>query len=90
MIIFCVFLQGRDTKDGSKKKKKGEPDIELMHMPSEFTVLTTFKVPLADFLEGEFEFENVFVHNWEAQEGSRSPESVGNKAVGFHLFFITY
>lgn len=67
---------------GKKKKKKGEPEVELAHLPAEYTTLATFHVPLEDFLEGEFEFENVFIDDTAATSGTQSPTSeVGKKKV---------
>ena len=43
-----------------KKKKKGEPDVELAHMPPEFSTLASFHIPLEDFTSGDYEFEKVF------------------------------
>lgn len=48
-------------KDDKKKKKKGEPEVELQHMPAEYRTLATFHIPLADFLDNEFELETVFI-----------------------------
>ena len=46
----------------------------MVSLPPEVTTLATFHVPLEDFLDGEFEFENVFIHS-EQEEGSKTPES---------------
>ena len=51
--------KGKDDKN--KKKKKGEPEVELQHMPAEYRTLATFHIPLADFLDNEFELETVFI-----------------------------
>ncbi|XP_077995705.1 leucine-rich repeat-containing protein 43-like isoform X2 [Glandiceps talaboti] len=51
---------GKDAKDG-KKKKKGEPDIEMQSLPPEVTVFGTFKLDLDDFIEGEYYLEETFV-----------------------------
>ena len=67
-----MFLQ-QTGKDG-KKKKKGEPDIELKHMPPEYTTLATFHIPLEEFLDGEFVFENVFAKA-SAESGATTPAS---------------
>lgn len=50
---------GGKDKGGDKKKKK-EPEVELKRNPPTFTTLATWHVPLAEFLEGEFEFKSVF------------------------------
>ena len=68
-----LFTQGKDDK---KKKKKGESDVELQHMPAEYTTITTFQIPLEDILEMEYEFENVFRKNNEGDEGFVTPASV--------------
>ncbi|XP_053375749.1 leucine-rich repeat-containing protein 43-like isoform X3 [Mercenaria mercenaria] len=51
---------GKDKGGNEKKKKKGEPEQELKKNPPTYTTLATWHVPLADFLEGEFEFQSVF------------------------------
>ncbi|KAK2148905.1 hypothetical protein LSH36_476g02066 [Paralvinella palmiformis] len=61
--------------DGKKKKKKGEPDIDLTHMPGEYTTLAEFHISLDEFLEGEYVFENVFVKDWHEASGSQTPTS---------------
>ncbi|KAL8583032.1 hypothetical protein ACOMHN_051196 [Nucella lapillus] len=50
---------GKDDKVG-KKKKKGEPEHELRREAPQVTTLASFHIPLADFLEGEFDFKSVF------------------------------
>ena len=70
---FTLQVAGKDGgKD--KKKKKGEPEIELTHMPPEYATLATFHIPLDDFLNGEFEFENVFTKA-SAESGATTPSS---------------
>ncbi|XP_076452547.1 leucine-rich repeat-containing protein 43-like isoform X2 [Babylonia areolata] len=49
---------GKDEK--GKKKKKGEPEQELRREPPQVTTLATFHIPLAEFLEGEFDFKSIF------------------------------
>lgn len=77
MIAFTAFFQGKGAdKGGDKKaKKKGEPEVDLTSMPPEYRTLATFAVPLADFLDGEFEFENVYSCDSQAQQGDVSPTS---------------
>ncbi|XP_070205078.1 leucine-rich repeat-containing protein 43-like isoform X2 [Littorina saxatilis] len=54
---------GKDTKKGKddkgKKKKKGE-EQELRREAPQLTTLAMFHIPLAEFLEGEFDYTNVF------------------------------
>lgn len=57
-----------------KKKKKGEPDVEMNYLPPEYTTLASFVIPLEEFLEGEFEFENVYMHG-DVDSGTKSPTS---------------
>jgi hypothetical protein len=51
---------GGKDKGGDKKKKKGEPEQELKKNPPTYTTLATWHVSLADFLEGEFQYQSVF------------------------------
>ena len=44
----------------AKKKKKGDPEQEFRREPPQVTTLATFHIPLAEFLEGEYEFTSVF------------------------------
>ncbi|XP_013401181.1 leucine-rich repeat-containing protein 43 isoform X2 [Lingula anatina] len=60
--------------DPKKGKKKGEPEQELRHLPPEYTTLARFIVPLEDFLEGEFVFENVYMKE-SSDAGSKSPSN---------------
>ena len=58
--MFSFQSAKTDDKKDDKKKKKKELDIELHHMPAEFTTLATFHLPLEDFLDGEDMVEEVF------------------------------
>ncbi|XP_005091563.1 leucine-rich repeat-containing protein 43 [Aplysia californica] len=64
---------GKDGKDKKKaevtpkgknsakdKKKKKEPEIELVKSPATYTTIATFHITLDQFLEGEFEYHNIF------------------------------
>ncbi len=68
-LLYVFYSQGGkddkkdDKKGGKDKKKKGEPDVELVELPPEVTTLATFQMTLEDFLEGEFELEETFVHS---------------------------
>lgn len=53
-------MKGGGKDKGDKKKKKGEPEQELKRNPPTYTTLASWHVPLAEFLEGEFEYQSVF------------------------------
>ena len=42
------------------KKKKKEPEIELIRSPPTFTTIATFHITLDHFLDGEFNYQNIF------------------------------
>ena len=70
-------------KDDKKKKKKGEPDVEMTSLPPEYKIITKFHIPTEDFIEGDFLFENVFRKNNEGENGFVTPASMyGVKKVG--------
>jgi len=46
----------------------------MTHLPPEFTTIASFHIPLDDFLDGEFEFENVFVKS-SGESGATTPAS---------------
>ena len=47
----------------------------MVAMAPEYKTLCTFNVPLADFLDGEFEFENVYSYSGFSQLGNATPAS---------------
>merc|ERR1711974_513028 len=47
-------------KDDKKGKKKKEPEIELVRSPPTYTTIATFHITLEHFLEGEFDYQNIF------------------------------
>ena len=53
--MFDLFQPPADKPE--KKKKKKEPEIELIHSPPEVTVLGTCSLELAEFIEGEYLIE---------------------------------
>ena len=46
----------------------------MTSLPPEYTTLATFHIPLEDFLDGDFEFENVFTKA-SAESGATTPAS---------------
>ncbi|XP_064619567.1 leucine-rich repeat-containing protein 43-like isoform X2 [Lineus longissimus] len=58
-------------KKDDKKKKKKDLDIEMHHMPAEYTTLVTFNIPTVDFNDGEYEYEQTYFHG-EAELGGKS------------------
>lgn len=46
----------------------------MNYLPPEYTTLASFVIPLEEFLEGEFEFENVYMHG-DVDSGTKSPTS---------------
>ena len=71
MSSFCASNQL--PEEPKKKKKKGEPDVDLFHMPPEYTSLAQFHLELADMLDGELQAEAVFMKSGEELEGNKSP-----------------
>merc|ERR1719239_119965 len=52
---------GKGKGTGSAKKRgKKEPDIDLIRSPATYTTIASFHVTLDNFLDGEFEYQNIF------------------------------
>jgi hypothetical protein len=60
--ITVLTLKAEPEKKDDKKKKKKDLDIEMHHMPPEYTTLVTFNIPTMDFIDGEFEYEQTYFH----------------------------
>ena len=60
-IIFDKASKEEKKDDKKKdKKKKGEPDVDMVSLPSELTTLATFKMDLAELVEGSFDIGETF------------------------------
>ena len=88
-FLRVLHLQDKGGKDDKKKKKKGEPDVELQHSPPEYRELASFHVPLEDFLEGETRFETVFIEGG-AQRPPSPPPTEEERAQVRQLSKCTY
>ena len=67
-----------EKKDDKKKekKKKGEPDVDMVSLPSEFKILATFKMDLAELVGGSFDIEETFTLDLVgSQEDHKNEES---------------
>jgi len=62
-----------DKNDGKKKKKEAE--IDLVHMPPEYSTLATFHMPLEGFLDGEYKLKKHFSLDWELGPRATTPTS---------------